>query len=139
MYIGQTTRTIEIRWNEHIRDSYSPKNKSYTSILHYAIRKYGKDAFVVSEIEICDNKDLNKREKYWIKKYQTCENGYNISRGGGGWMKFSDDDLLNLWNSGMTVKDISHELNSCIDTISRRLKCLDVQPQEIVKRGNQSA
>ena len=41
-YVGQTIRTIEERWKQHIKDSKGNKDDFY---LHRAIRKYGKENF----------------------------------------------------------------------------------------------
>ena len=45
MYIGQTRRTIEQRWKQHIYDSFN--NSLDTSAFHCAIRKYGIEAFKI--------------------------------------------------------------------------------------------
>lgn len=77
IYIGQTTRNVEIRFKEHLRakDDYP---------IHKAIRKYGKDNFKVEIIEECANENLNEKEKYYIKIYNSYNGhiGYNASPGG---------------------------------------------------------
>lgn len=78
-YIGQTRRDIATRFQEHLWD-YRGKSK-----LHTAIQKYGRENFSVEEVEkveFTDSKILDEREKYWIKYYNTQENGYNILPGG---------------------------------------------------------
>lgn len=82
MYIGQTRRTIEKRWRDHKARSKCKKLKS-RCLLYDAMKKYGVDAFIVEELEQCDNDLLNEREIYWIAHYDTVRNGYNISCGGG--------------------------------------------------------
>lgn len=86
IYVGQTRRTIEIRWKQHIIDS---KNKS--THLYSAIRKYGINNFKIDNIvciscvELHDLKNkLNQEEIYYIKLYNcTNENyGYNLAEGG---------------------------------------------------------
>ena len=134
IYIGQTRRTIEIRWKEHIRDSFKP-SRSYTSILHSAIRKYGEEAFSVENIETCDNKILNEREIYWINYYDSCNNGYNISHGGNGYLKYEDEELLTLWDEGLSAGEIAKQLDLCTDTVTRRLKTCDINEEEIIQRG----
>lgn len=81
MYIGQTSRTINVRWKEHLRDTFSLHGK-FISPFHLAIQKYGEDAFVVEPIEECDSVDLDERERYWIEYYDTHRNGYNADFGG---------------------------------------------------------
>lgn len=138
VYIGQTRRTIEIRWKEHIRDSFKP-SRSYTSILHSAIRKYGEEAFSIIQLEKCENNLLNNREKYWIEYYDSCNNGYNISHGGAGYLKCNDEEILALWDEGLSAGEIGKELNLCNDTVSRRLKSCDISQDEILKRGRIAA
>ena len=51
MYIGQTMRTINIRWKEHIKDAMSESDDYY---FHRAIRKYKEHNFIIEKIEtIC--------------------------------------------------------------------------------------
>lgn len=77
VYIGQTERTLNIRWKQH---RYC-KGCKY---LHNAILKYGVENFKVEEIERVPIKDLNEREIYWIASYNSTDRtvGYNILKGG---------------------------------------------------------
>ena len=55
--------------------------------LNKSIKKYGRENFVKEIIEICTCKqELNEKEKYWIKFYDSTNRniGYNISEGGDG-------------------------------------------------------
>lgn len=76
MYIGQTIRTLEVRMAEHARHSKSPFDK--------AIQKYGLENFEVEVIDTADTiEELNQKEIYWIKYYNTYEgDGYNSCLGG---------------------------------------------------------
>lgn len=52
-----------------------------------AIRKYGKENFVVELLDICDsNDDANVKERYWIEHFDAFNNrnSYNMSSGGDG-------------------------------------------------------
>ena len=82
IYIGQTVKTITERFSKHIN---SVKRHSI-SYIHRAIRKYGKENFIIEEIEKCNSSDqLNEREIFWIKKLNSkLPNGYNLTDGGGG-------------------------------------------------------
>ena len=61
-YIGKTVKTLEERFRRHLIRKSSPK-------LTNAIRKYGKQNFIIEMIELCDSIGvLNEREKFWIKK-----------------------------------------------------------------------
>lgn len=78
-YIGLTTRNIKARWGEHIYKA-SPTANQY---IDRAINKYGKDNFTIEIIEDNINDEiLGKREQYWIKYYDTYNNGYNLTMGG---------------------------------------------------------
>lgn len=80
-YIGQTTKTIEERWKEHIQTALRDgRNNGFA--IHAAIRKYGISNFSIVEIEEVPNNLLNEREKYWISIYNTFKNGYNLTLGG---------------------------------------------------------
>jgi group I intron endonuclease len=79
IYIGQTTKPIEERWRHHCKTT----NKRSCRLMLYAIKKYGPENFSVEVQEICDSKDhLNKREKYWIKEFESFGKGYNLTSGG---------------------------------------------------------
>ncbi len=76
-YIGQTTKTAEERFKEHM---YSP---------HYignAIRKHGAENFVIAILKVCYSKaELDFLEKHFIKSRNTMShNGYNLTEGGEG-------------------------------------------------------
>lgn len=71
------------RWVRHVLDSGKESRPEYTSVFHQAIREYGKDDFEVKTIEECLIEDLDERETYWIKHYDTLHpKGYNMTEGG---------------------------------------------------------
>lgn len=75
-YIGQSTN-IERRHKEH------RTRKGESSLFHEAINEYGFENFDFSIVEICDVKELNNKEVYYIKEFNTLfPNGYNVSEGG---------------------------------------------------------
>ena len=118
LYVGQTVNTISHRWKDHLYESYNG-NKS-NSLLHRAIVKYGESNFDVKEIEECQDNLLNEREKYWIKYYDTYythDKGYNLSYGGEGNTKYSDEEILYLWNQGYRNCEIARLLDSNDGTI----------------------
>lgn len=47
-----------------------------------AIKKYGKENFIIELIEEVRTEDLDNREKYWISYYNSYEEGYNCTKGG---------------------------------------------------------
>ena len=81
-YIGLTSRTLKIRKKEHIKEA---KNNTKFSIFHKALIKHGIENFTWEVIEECNTNKLEKREIYYIKKYNSYapnKNGYNLTEGG---------------------------------------------------------
>ena len=85
IYIGQTSRTIYERFEEHCMCALSFKLNTHFA---KAIRKYGKDSFKIETIEdsILDKETANKREIYYISYYESTKRGvgYNSTPGGEG-------------------------------------------------------
>ena len=84
IYIGQVyNKSIKDRFIRHCK-SAKPDAKCY---LARAIYKYGKENFSVEQVEECYSvNELNMREKYWIKYYNSTDKdlGYNLTDGGEG-------------------------------------------------------
>lgn len=79
MYIGLTTTSLEKRKRRHRRSVYCGSKTKF----HEALRKFGFEAFKWRTIEKCNSIDeLKEREKYWIEKLNTLEEGYNSTHGG---------------------------------------------------------
>jgi len=73
VYIGQTTQKIQSRWKLHCLSS------SNCFRMKLAIEKYGKESFVIEQIDECESKkDMNEKEFYWISHYRSVETGYNV-------------------------------------------------------------
>lgn len=128
-YIGQTAKTEEARWREHVRESQKKNNPSkYNSPLHTCIRKYGGDSFrvVILECGIKTNDELNEREQYWIKKYHTLisekQGGLNVAIGGIGHRTFYRDSFQKLYDEGYSVGEISKITGAICSTVSQYLK-----------------
>lgn len=80
IYIGQTIRKINIRFNQHINDSKKDKPKCY---IHRAIKKYGKENFKIETIHIVYNQEeISSLEGFYIKKYKSNirKYGYNLKK-----------------------------------------------------------
>ena len=136
VYIGQTNNPKR-RFQEH-------KNKGYgeAKILYYAFDKYGIENFSFETIE--EVKNYNEREKYWIKYYDSFENGYNLTEGGENPpIKYGENhhlcshsqevvDLIYdlLKNTKMTVKEIAKSTGYNSSSINR------INKGEIWKKEN---
>lgn len=77
-YIGITSMTPEERWRNGY--GYRAQTKFFNAIM-----KHGWDNFSHEVLATCYDKDTAYEiEKAFIKKYDTIENGYNVSEGGNG-------------------------------------------------------
>lgn len=83
-YIGKSTN-IEKRFIEH--KNMALRGDGY--YIHSSIAKYGVENFDFIVLEECEEKELNKREKYYIEMFNSFENGYNLTTGGDGFDSFS--------------------------------------------------
>lgn len=86
-YIGQSIN-IKRRWEIH--KSELKNNRHYNKYLQKAWNKYGENSFLFSVIEECSKLELNEKEQYYIKKYNSYANkknskGYNLTIGGDGY------------------------------------------------------
>lgn len=80
VYVGQTAQTLERRWTGHCLRAQRQKTQYK---LQTAIAEHGKDAFIIEQIDAAKNKaEADEKEIYWIKKLDTINKGYNVSRGG---------------------------------------------------------
>ena len=79
VYIGQTITPIKNRMYKHYSQARNGKN---ITGIDAAIKKYGKENFEVEQILECPNEDLDLQEKFYISKYNSFENGYNLTIGG---------------------------------------------------------
>lgn len=102
-YVGQSI-DISNRW-----ESYKKLRCKNQKKLYHALIKYGYDNFDTFVIESFDPIDwiLDYREMYWIKYYDSVENGYNITAGGKiginfSGLKHSDEtrEKMSKWQRG---------------------------------------
>lgn len=76
-YVGQTWDTIDKRWYAHCNEKHCVK-------LYRAIKKYGKERFVRSQLTggLTTQADMDAAEAYWIGHFDAIKDGYNIREGG---------------------------------------------------------
>ena len=119
VYIGQTKRSVEVRWKEHIKQGGNTQKEKEHFKLYQAFQKYGIDNFVIDTIEEVDNNILNEREIYWINYYDSFNNGYNSTPGGS-----NLDIALESWYRPIEKRDLSGNLletYKCIADAEREL------------------
>lgn len=122
-YIGQTRVNFKDRWNHHVGDLKNNRHKN--EILQRAWNKYGKNAFEFKAVHICDELDiLNDLEIYYIKKYDTFNNGYNLTSGGDtpGSYEISEESRIKMLNNlKKSIRDRSNYTEHQIANLKRLL------------------
>lgn len=79
VYVGQTKRPKNRLWLH----KYLLKNESHHNThLQSAWKKYGEKAFSFELIEECEEENVDEKEIFYIKTYDSYKNGYNKSTGG---------------------------------------------------------
>lgn len=82
-YVGQTVSGYKERFRQHcLYANGCYTNGEYVQDIDIAIKKYGIENFKVDIIEQVSFDLRNEREKYYIKKYNTFNEGYNRTLGG---------------------------------------------------------
>lgn len=136
VYIGKTSWDVNVRWNAHVSTSFNDKCREHKFKFHNAIRKYGKDSFVVEVLEEVDDTEIATREQYWIEFYNSIKNGYNTTLGGEGSMRYSDEFIVECWKSGMTYAQISKLVGISRNTLSARCKKLFSEEERLDRKRN---
>lgn len=126
VYIGQTIRSMESRFERHLREAEESKSPK----IHFqrAIKKYGRDAFKIEKIDEADNQEeLNEKEKYWIKFYDSIKTGYNTAEGGQGGNTYKGKTPGEMKAIG---QKISKALTGRRNGNSNQLKCFSIKTGE---------
>lgn len=128
LYIGKTVSSIEKRFQEHCYDS--KKERCEKRPLYNAMNKYGIEHFFIELIEECDLKELSEKEIYWIGYYNSYKNGYNATLGGDGKILYDYDLIIQLYQNGLTGKEIANQLVCDIDTVRKALLSAGLNPND---------
>ena len=117
-YIGQSVN-IKRRWRSHKTKSFNPLDIQYECPLYRAFRKYGLENFSFEILEECRKEELNEKESFYIKKYNSnLENyGYNLTPGGD--------------SNGPTLKKLTEEQ---LQEIFKFLEFSNLSQTEIAKK-----
>ena len=118
-YIGQTIQNVKERFYQHCATKCSKAVSNMA--IHRAIKKYGKSNFTVEVIEEIDSTNLNDRERYWIKYYNSYNNGYNSTKGGQDGIKLfknlDTESIVREYKSGKSLREIGRLFNVDKQTI----------------------
>ena len=118
-YIEQTIQNVKERLYQHcaIKCSQAVLNMA----IHRAINKYGKSNFTIEVIEEVESTNLNDRERYWIKYYNSYNNGYNATKGGQDKIKMfknlDAESIIKKYKSWKSLREIGRNFNVDKQTI----------------------
>lgn len=80
IYIGVTTKSVEIRIKDHIDKAKRGEGHKFQE----AVATYGADAFQWEQVDTAKSiNELAAKEKQYIIKFNSKEEGYNVDGGGG--------------------------------------------------------
>lgn len=130
VYIGMSVN-VEERWSRHKTLNKIGGGLESNKPLYLAFQKYGIENFSFEIIEKCSVEELSDREKYYIKKYDCCildghDKGYNLTRGGEGYLTNNYEQICSLWKGGMNQKDIANKLKTDEKTVIRALDSFNI-------------
>lgn len=83
-YIGQS-KNLEERYKAHLRNYTNENLQTYNGHFYRALRKYGIENFeyeILYSDKFIDSTTLNELEIYYIKLYNSFNDGYNMNLGG---------------------------------------------------------
>lgn len=138
VYIGATTQNIKSRFMQHTKMSTINK-RNYK--IQCAVREFGKENFYCELLEIVDDEKMYEKERYYIKKYDSFNNGYNSTLGGKGGKIFTDketiEEIMSMYNDKKigSVK-IAQEFGVNYKTIVRLLNENGIDTEKWKEKSN---
>lgn len=97
-YVGYTKKSMIERLEEHIEEALEGSDRHF----YRAIRKYGVENIVSEQLcETTTKQAAKSKERYYVKKFDTFKNGYNMTQGGDGGNtteKYSKEEMKDLSN-----------------------------------------
>lgn len=132
IYIGITSKTL----NE--RAKYNGCGYERCTAFWRAIEKYGWENFTCEILaQELTEEEAKRLERYYIKLYNSnnSENGYNISSGGDGYIFYDPDKIVELWESGYGITEITKQLGCCNTIVQNALNAKGIDGKERIKRS----
>ena len=129
VYIGQTTQGSEIRFKQHLKLLKTNSKQ----LIHKTIKKYGKEHFYFEVLEKdISVENLDEREEYWIKYFDSVNFGYNLCWGGKQsrkiskfkdmLMEFKEEIIDRYINDNVSIRELEREFGIPHSNISKFLK-----------------
>lgn len=119
VYIGQTAQTVDTRWKRHLIHFSDGRDTP----LYHAMKKYGVENFSIETIEECNIEELDEKEKFYIKLYNSYgQNGYNATLGGSGHTLIDRDLVINEYLKSQSVREVAKICGCRANTVSTILK-----------------
>lgn len=133
-YIGKTMLSIQERWEKHLHDARTSRCEKRP--LYAAINKYGKEHFIIEQIEECSDIILSEREKYWIEYYGTFKNGYNATTGGDGRSYIDYDLVVANYTQLQNIESVASLMNIHRDSVTNILKArkIPIKSSQMINR-----
>lgn len=129
IYIGQVyNKTIYDRFKRHIECA----SENSRSLVARAIYKYGKENFVIEQIDEASSlEELNQKEIYWIAYYNSTDRniGYNLTNGGDGGNTYLCKSKEEMDEIKQKISKANHGKNN---GMSKQIKALNVYTKEII-------
>lgn len=128
VYIGQSIRPIEDRFHRHINDAL---NNILDTHFARAIRKYGKENFIIEEIDSASTQEeLTQKERYWIQYYNSVQEGYNetdaTSKCGGNTYLSKSQEEMEIIKEKIRQTKLGKD-----NPMARKVKRINIQTGEI--------
>ena len=120
IYIGQTTKSIDLRFRQHLAkaDYYVNRygNNTYKYVhLYLAMNKYGKECFSIEQIDTAESQaELDQKETYWITFYDAVNTGYNMLPGSTKENPMSSDLVKSKHDSIMRSESVRKKISESL-------------------------
>lgn len=116
IYIGVTNRDLTKRLREHFREANRERAKKRK--LYNEINTLGKNKFYIEPVLKCDGKETGfMYEKFFIKKFDSVNNGLNESLGGAGKTFFEVEDIYKSFLKHRSYTLVAADMGCCVDTV----------------------
>lgn len=127
IYIGQTKKTIEQRFERHKYDSTREHLQHLP--LYAAFLKYGYDNFKIELIEKTTGLEANEREKFFISKYDSYRSGYNATIGGDNvsTIDIPDEEIVQHYLKSRSCRKTGEHFGIDKESVSLRVKSFGIE------------